>query len=162
MEDVVFTPSFPVALAHEYDFVLAAGLVLVQGGANGALREFDIPAGDFSNSHVVYFRHPDYVQCELLDAGVGDPISVEYGLELRLLDQDGQVLAGGNGATSFGEVFLGDKQDRNDGANTRYTLQVESSGVNTTAARPYRLRCQSGSGHTLGDITRYHAAGTSF
>jgi hypothetical protein len=132
------------------------------GGADGALRECDLPAGDFSNSDVGDFRHPDYVQCELLDAGVGAPVSAEYGLELRLLDQDGQVLAGGNGATGFGEVFLGDKQDRNDGANTRYTLQVESSGVNTTAIRPYRLRCQSGSGHTLGDITRYHAAGTSF
>jgi hypothetical protein len=127
-----------------------------------APRAFSVPAGAFSNTHVVYFRHPDYVQCEVIDPATNERVLPAYGLEMRLSDQDGATVAGGNNATGFAEVYLGDKQDRNDGANTRYTLQVESSGLNALVARPYRLHCQSGSGHTLGDIIRYQSAGVSF
>lgn len=117
-------------------------------------RAFSIPASASSNTHVVYFRHPDYVQCEIIDPATGVRALETYGLELRLVDQYVNVLAGGNNATGFGKVYLGDKTDRNNGTNGRFTIEVESSEVNVTAVRPYRLHCQSGSGHTLGDIIR--------
>lgn len=117
-------------------------------------RAFSIPASAASNTHVVYFRHPDYVQCEIIDPASGLRAADAYGLELRLLDQYLNVLAGGNNITGFGKVYLGDKTDRNNGANARFTIEVESSEVNVAAIRPYRLHCQSGSGHTLGDIIR--------
>ena len=128
-----------------------------------AARQFNIPAGFYSNTHAIYFRHPDYVQCEIIEPVSGVRATNDYGLELRLMDQDGvTVIAGGNDMAGFGEVYLGDKADRNDGANTRYSIQVESNGQNIGGERPYLLHCQSGSGHSLGDIVRYNTPGVSF
>ncbi|MBC7656283.1 MAG: hypothetical protein H7147_03800 [Frankiaceae bacterium] len=126
-------------------------------------RQFNIPAGAFRNTHAIYFRHPDFVQCEIIEPVSGIRATADYGLELRLVDQDGMtVIAGGNNSAGFGEVYLGDKTDRNDGANTRYSIQVESNGQNEFGDRPYRLHCQSGSGHSLGDIVRYNTPGVTF
>lgn len=128
-----------------------------------AARQFNIPAGAFRNTHVIYFRHPDTVQCEIIEPVSGVRAASDYGLELRLMDQEGAtVIAGGNDSTGFGKVYLGDKTDRNDGANTRYSIQVESNGQNDFGDRPYSLRCQSGSGHSLGDIVRYNTPGVTF
>ena len=80
-----------------------------------------------------------------------------YGLDLRMRDQYLNTLAGGAGLQGFGRIYLGDKTERNNGTNARYTVEVGSS-TPTTAARPYRLHCQSGSGHTLGDIIRFNVA----
>jgi len=127
-------------------------------------RAFQLPAGLAGiNIHVMYFRHPDRVQCGLVDPVTSAPLAASYGLELRLLGPDGAtVLAGGDNSTAFGAIYLGDKTDRNFGANTRYTLEVEDNGANTGAARPYGLHCQSGSGHGGGDIIRYNEPGTRF
>lgn len=126
-------------------------------------RQFNIPAGAFRNTHAIYFRHPDFVQCEIIEPVSGIRATADYGLELRLMDQDGMtVIAGGNNSAGFGEVYLGDKADRNDGANTRYSIQVESNGQNEFGDRPYMLHCQSGSGHSLGDIVRYNTPGVTF
>lgn len=122
-------------------------------------RAFTIPAGATgSNTHVVYFRHPDYVQCEIIDPATNVRALPAYGLEMRMVGPDGLVLAGGDLSTGFDSAYLGDKQARNNGSNTRYTIEVETSGVNTAVARPYKLHCVSGSGHTLGDILRYQEA----
>ena len=126
---------------------------LVSADAVG--RNFEIGTGVASNTHVMYFRHPDYVQCELIDPATGNRALSGYGLEMRLLDQDGVVIAGGNDVTGWSDVFLGDKTERNDGANTRYTIEVEDSQTNTGSVRAYKLHCRSGSGHTLGDLIRY-------
>jgi hypothetical protein len=131
-------------------------------GPTGTARDFSIPAGAFANTHVMYFRHPDSVQCELANPITHERLVADDGLELRMLDQDGALVAGGNMALGFGEVYLGDKGDRNDGANTRYLLEVESNGLNLTNERPYALHCQSGSGHSLGDMVRVNTAGTTF
>ena len=129
--------------------------------ADGVGRNFAIGTGVKSNTHVIYFRHPDYVQCELIDpadlTGTTRLLSA-YGLEMRMLDQNGVVIAGGNNVTGWSEVYLGDKTTRNSGANSRYTIEVEDSQVNTASLRAYKLHCQSGSGHTLGDIIRYQEA----
>jgi hypothetical protein len=125
-------------------------------------RTFTIAAGANGNTHVMYFRHPDYVQCELVDPGTNVRALPGLGLEIRMLGPDGLVVAGGNGETGWNDVYLGDKTDRNSGSNTRYRIEVEDSETNTGVARSYKLHCQSGSGHTLGDLIRYQAAGGSF
>ena len=129
--------------------------------SGGVTRPFEIGSGDVNhaNTHVVYFHHPDFVQCEVIDPTTGVRALAAYGLEMRMIGQDGStVIAGGNESYGFGQVYLGDKADRNEGANTRYTIEVESTAVNHTSTRPYYLHCQSGSGHTLGDIVRYKEA----
>jgi hypothetical protein len=121
-------------------------------------RAFQIPGSASSaNTHVMYFRHPDYVQCEITD-GAGTRLPATYGLEMRLVGPDGLTIAGGDGLTGFGKVYLGDKTDRNGGSNTRYRIEVEDGEQNSGALRSYRLHCQSGSGHTMGDIIRYQEA----
>jgi hypothetical protein len=125
-------------------------------------RTFTIAAGANGNTHVMYFRHPDYVQCELIDPATNVRALAGLGLEIRMLGPDGLVVAGGNGLTGWNEIYLGDKTDRNGGSNTRYRIEVEDSEVNTGVARNYKLHCRSGSGHTLGDLVRYQAAGGSF
>ena len=129
--------------------------------ADSVGRAFEIGSGASSNTHVVYFRHPDYAQCELLDSGNTRHVA-GFGLEMRMLDQDGLVVAGGINSQGWSEIYLGDKTDRNGGSNTRYTIEVESNGQNTGAARAYKLHCQSGSGHSLGDIIRYKEATNRF
>jgi hypothetical protein len=130
--------------------------------ADGLGRPFEIGTGAASNTHLMYFRHPDYVQCEIIEPVSNIRAVPGYGLEMRLLDLDGQVIAGGDNQTGFGKIYLGDKTDRNGGSNTRYTIEVEDTGANTGSARPYRLHCQSGSGHTVGDLIRYKEATVRF
>lgn len=127
-----------------------------------AQRNFEIGTGASSNTHVVYFRHPDYVQCELIDPANSNRTLAGYGLEMRMLDQDGVIIAGGANVSGWAQLYLGDKTDRNGGSNTRYAIEVESNGQNTASLRPYKLHCQSGSGHTLGDLIRYKEAVNRF
>jgi hypothetical protein len=120
-------------------------------------RAFSIPAGSWQNSHVFYFRHPDYIQCELLDPETHLRLSVSYGLEMRLTRTGGSVLAGGNDVTGFGRYYLGDKRAT---SNTRYVIQVEgneSLDAPAPGVRPYLIQCRSGSGHTPGDTVRFNA-----
>jgi len=96
------------------------------------------------------------------DSTVDSDMIVPGDLAARQFNIPATVIAGGNDSAGFGEVYLGDKTDRNDGANARYSIQVESNGQNAGGERPYRLHCQSGSGHSLGDIVRYNTPGVSF
>ena len=129
-----------------------------------ARRPFRLNAGQsIYNEHLFYFRHPDYVQCELLDVATGQPLTSEGRLEMRLSDAAGNVLAGGNNITGFGRIYLGEKTDFNQGSNGRYFLRVEDNeGINSGTGVTYRLHCQSGSGETLGDIVVSNAAGDAF
>ena len=127
-------------------------------------RQFDLPGGAFSNTHVIYFRHPDRIQCELVNPATSVRLTADDSMEMRLLDADGNLVAGGDNVIGFGEVYLGDKTDRNNGANGRYTIEVESTGtgLNINTQRAYGIHCQSGSGHTVADMVRYHDAVTRF
>jgi hypothetical protein len=118
-------------------------------------KVFSIPANTMSsNTHVFYFRHPDQVGCEIADPVTHDPVPSDFGLEMRLIGPDGStVLAGGNGIMTFEDLFLGDKTEKNSGANGRYTLEVETD-ASSASARQYALHCHSGSGHSLGDVIR--------
>lgn len=127
-------------------------------GDTTTARAFSIPASASANTHVVYFRHPDYIACEIIDPATNVRALAAYGLEMRLRDQYLTTLAGGAGIQGFSRFYLGDKTDRNNGTNARYTIEVESSTLNTAAVRPYKLHCQSGSGHTLGDMVKFNTA----
>ena len=118
-------------------------------------RAFVIPAGGLSsNTHVFYFRHPDEAGCDIADAVTHETVPASYGLELRLIGPDGStVIAGGDGMVAFHDVYLGDKTERNSGANGRYTLEVEADTV-SASDRPYALHCHSGSGQSLSDMIR--------
>ena len=85
-------------------------------------------------------------------------------MEMRVLDAAGNLVAGGDGVVGFAEVYLGDKTDRNFGANGRYTIEVEGTGtgLRSNMQRAYGIHCQSGSGHTVADMVRYHDAVTRF
>jgi hypothetical protein len=123
-------------------------------------RQFSIPASTVGNTHVVYFRHPDWVACEIIDPATHVRALPAYGLEIRLRDQLLNNLAGGTNVQGFSRIYLGDKTERNNGTNARYTIEVEDSETNSTAVRPYQLHCQSGSGHTLGDEVKVGIPGT--
>ena len=127
-------------------------------GSSGVGRPFTIQAGATGrNTHVMYFRHPDWVSCELVAVATEQRLLPAYGLEMRMLNDKGAVIAGGNGVIGFQSHYLGDKNDVGDGANTRYTIEVESAFA-SAALRDYGLHCESGNGHTRGDMIRYHDA----
>lgn len=134
------------------------GYDIKMSGDTTTARQFSIPASAVGNTHVVYFRHPDFVSCEIIDPATGNRALPAYGLEMRMRDQTLTNIAGGNDAQGFSRIYLGDKTERNNGTNARYTIEVEDTGTNTTAVRPYKLHCQSGSGHTLGDIVKFNSA----
>ena len=125
-------------------------------------RNFTIAAGANVNTHIFYFRHPDYGQCEIVDPNTNVRALPGYGLEIRMIGPDGLIVAGGTDVASFSPTYLGDKTDRNGGSNTRYRVQLEDSGQNSASNRPYKLHCQSGSGHTMGDLILYQVPGDLF
>lgn len=121
-----------------------------------------LTGGARHNTHLIYFHHPDWTQCELINPATGVRALSAYGLEMRLLSSDGTVLNGGNDVQGWGEMYMGDKTDRDNGVNTRYTIEVENSGANLGADIPYYLHCRSGSGHSLGEIVEYNVASQKF
>ena len=140
------------------DHVLRDSFINTDVTTSYAKRPFTLlTGGSRHNTHVMYFRHPDWVQCELINPATGVRALPVYGLEMRMLDKDGAtVLAGGSNSTGWGELYLGDKTDRANGVNTRYIIEVENNAANDGADIPYSLHCRSGSGHSLGDIIEYN------
>jgi hypothetical protein len=121
-------------------------------------RAFAIGPGNSANTHVVYFKHPDTVQCQLLDATTYVPLTAAAGLEMRAADAALTEVLGGDNATSTGTIYLGDKPSHK-GYNNRYLIEVESNETNTGVTRPYAIYCSSGSGNTFGyDIIKYQEA----
>lgn len=146
---------------QRYRDIVASGDLKLPGTA--ALRTFGIPnaitapSGDSSNDHLFQFQHPDVVSCEVRNPATNARALASYGLEMRLLAFRGGVwvpIAGGNDATGFDELFLGDKIENGAGANAFYLLEVEGNGQISSADRPYKLRCRSGSGHGIGHLVR--------
>jgi hypothetical protein len=134
------------------------------GGVTGRAHAIVAASGQ-QNSHVMYFRHPDWVSCELIDPATHARPGANFGLELRLLalDQAGaNVLAGGDNATGWSRIYLGDKREHG-GENTRYLIQVEDNGSpGPVGSVAYGLHCESGSGHTSGDVISFQRAANEF
>jgi hypothetical protein len=138
------------------DNTATSDIPLSASTTTASARAFQIAAGGSHNDHVYYFRHPDHVACTLINPATGLEALDSHGLEMRLMGPNGiEVIAGGSNETGFGDVYLGDKYERNNGANTRYIIAVENNGQNFAAVRSYRIHCTSGSGHTQGEIVRY-------
>ena len=120
-------------------------------------RAFQIGPGNSANTHVVYFRQPDTVQCRLLNPLNGSALSGASGLEMRVYDAAGLREYGGDLQTGTGVVALGDKM--HGGADNRFLIEVESNESNAASSRSYALYCASGSGNTFGyDLVRYQEA----
>jgi hypothetical protein len=121
-------------------------------------RAFEIGTGNSANTHVVYFKHPDVVQCRLIDPVTSAPLTAASGLEMRASDEDQLEAEGGDNQTGTGMIYLGDKPSQG-GFNARYVIEVESNETNTGAVRPYMLYCSSGSGNTYGyELIKYKEA----
>lgn len=115
-----------------------------------------------SNLHVGYFQHPDRVSCRV-DFGSSPHLASFDQVQIRLIDPDGQLAAGGPLATEF-SLDLGEKSTRNSGRNGRWLIEVapyhafiqypDSNGVYTGGVEitPYTLTCASGNGHNQLDI----------
>jgi hypothetical protein len=108
---------------------------------------FSIPPGATRNVHLLYLRQPDFISC-FLAPPLAQAVPA-YGLEMRLSHKDDfggwRVVAGGNDAVAFGDVYLGDRAEHFESA---YLIEVESNGQNQGQDRPYAIRCRSGSGHS--------------
>lgn len=113
--------------------------------------------------HSIYFRHPDVIDCSVINRSTMEEAAQSYGLEMRLLAQvsggDWQAIAGGEAVVGFTGLYLGDKSQCGFGFNTRYMLEVESNGTNEGADRPYWLSCRSGSGSTMAEMVLTGAPG---
>jgi len=117
---------------------------------------------DQTNLHVAYFQHPDRVRCEVRFLNPDIPF-FDLG-QVRLIDPDGSVVAGGPGQTSF-QADLGEKSTRHNGRNGRWLVEVGplrtfkmtcgkglslcSGSASFTA---YTVSCSSGNGHNQLDI----------
>ena len=139
---------------------------LTYSNAGGPI--FSLGTASFQqNTHVFYFRHPDWVSCEIVDPSTYARMSPERGLEMRLLAWDTNKftpLAGGPVITGFDRIYLGDKRQRAEGFNTEYLLQVENylAAPGSQVDIDYALRCWSGSGHTRGDMITYRRDANDF
>jgi hypothetical protein len=111
---------------------------------------FVLAAGDKNNAHVIQFRHPDWVACDVQNPSV--PNLLLGALEIRL-SRGGEIIAGGDNVHGFWPVYLGDKYGVSNG-NTRYLLEVESVNPALAHDTPYLIRCRSGSGHTAPVLVR--------
>jgi hypothetical protein len=111
-----------------------------------------------SNLHVAYFQHPDRVHC---DVTWTSPHSTFDQVQMRLIDPDGQVVAGGPHITFF-RVDLEEKPLRHGGRNGRWLVEVAPDRAykgkcdagelryvcpGEAEMTPYRLACTSGNGH---------------
>lgn len=130
--------------------------------------EFSLNTGGMQqNTHLFYFRNPDWISCELTDPATFSRMLPAKGLEMRLLAWDAHgytPIAGGAGVLGWDRVYLGDKRERGDGSNTAYLLQVENMTYSPGGGGdvPYGLRCWSGSGHTRGDMITYRRSASDF
>jgi len=86
----------------------------------------------------IHLRHPDFVACSVGGSQVAN-------LEMQLKDPSGVVVAGGGSVSSFGETYLGNRDQRNGGISGLWTIEVSSTGSATIPA-PYSISCTAGNG----------------
>jgi hypothetical protein len=152
--------------AHD-DHIARVTLSFANPGPGTSLP-FGIDAGSGQqNTHVISFRHPDWISCELTKPHSVERLPADGGLEMRMLAWDGSgyvPLAGGSGVIGWSRIYLGDKREREDGRNTQYWIQVEEDppGPVIFGSIDYGLRCWSGSGHSRGDMVRFHRIADDF
>lgn len=110
-------------------------------------NNFSITSLSLKNIHVAYMNEPDWVQCQITGANTAN-------LEFQLKNPSGVVVAGGNNATSFPEVYLGQNDTFLGGGGRgvrRWFIEVSPSGGGTPPF-DYGIACQSGNGMTPFDL----------
>jgi hypothetical protein len=121
-------------------------------------REGNSSPNNFTNLHVAYFQHPDRVRCEVIfDANPPVPY-FDLG-QMRLIDPDGNIVAGGPHRTFF-EIDLPEKSKVHNGQNGRWLIEVSPDRTIKTGnvflgfddVRDYTLTCSSGNGHNQLEI----------
>ena len=107
-----------------------------------------------TNLHVAYFQHPDRIECGIRFINHPPNLAVFNLGQMRLIDPDGNVVAGGPGAMEF-SINLRDKSIHNNGRNGRWIIEVgpdaavkeggglKKGGIITT---DYVLTCSTGQG----------------
>jgi len=128
---------------------------------------------NLSNLHLAYFQHPDEVKCEVHYTCPSKLCTFDL-VQMRLIDPDGSVAAGGAHAQSF-VLDLGEKAQRYNGRNGPWLIDVgpdriakegdcpspaaENFGDSHSCLRhggphvsPYELTCSSGNGHGQLDV----------
>lgn len=113
-----------------------------------------------TNLHVAYFQHPDRIRCSVrFDVNPSLDFNSDFG-QMRLLDEAGNVLAGGPDQTTF-QFDLGEKSTQYSGQNRRWLIEVGPARTIKTggglhsgglAGRSYTLSCSSGNGHNQLDL----------
>jgi hypothetical protein len=114
----------------------------------------------YSDLHVAYFQHPDRVACTVRWSPGPHPTSDQ--IQMRLIDPDGVVVAGGPSLSTF-TFDLGEKPSRYKGRNGRWLVEVApdraySSGCGGLCpgglqVTDYSLTCASGNGHNALDVS---------
>ena len=107
---------------------------------DGLGNKLDIPPAS-KQVFAMYLRHPDFVSCRI--NGDGRPNA-----ELRLLNPQGTVVAGGDDINEFSEYFTGEKSTVNGGSNGRWTVEVGSRDGLGELADKFHVQCNSGNGAT--------------
>ena len=105
---------------------------------DGLGNKLDIPPAS-KQVFAMYLRHPDFVSCRI--NGDGRPNA-----ELRLLNPQGTVVAGGDDINEFSEYFTGEKSTVNGGSNGRWTVEVGSRDGLGELADKFHVQCTSGNG----------------
>lgn len=105
-------------------------------------------SGTERNRHIVYFKHPDVVECLLGPSGGTDNSA---NLEMILSDPEGAVVARAAGNVGFTNFYTGNKGEHGDpaagvmGANGKWSLDVQALNANGLG-KQYSIACRAGSG----------------
>jgi hypothetical protein len=113
-----------------------------------------------TNVHVAYFQHPDRVSCRVRYGCSFGGLCTFDQVQIRLIDPDDNVVAGGPRAQSF-TFDMGEKSAHHNGTNGRWLVEVAPDSTYWSGgglyqggldATPYTLTCSSGNGHNQLDI----------
>jgi hypothetical protein len=110
-----------------------------------------------TNLHAAYFQHPDRVTCRVRQTAPSGckGLATFDEIQMRLIDPDDNIVAGGPGQTEF-TFAPEEKSQRHDGRNGRWLVEVapgrgclddQSLHQGGLAVTPYELICSSGNGH---------------
>ena len=97
-----------------------------------------VPAG-MKAAFGLFVRHPDFVSCRTVGSQVDNT-------EIRLIDPQGAIVAGGDDITGTGELFTGEKSTVNNGSSAMWRLEVGSRDGLGLEATKYNVQCASGNG----------------
>lgn len=110
----------------------------VASGTDGLGNALSLTSYGSQDIHGIHLRNPDWVSCSVGGANTAN-------LEMRLKRPDGTVVAGGSDTTSFGEVYIGERDAVVGGVNGLWTIEVGTRGTGTLPLS-YSISCTNGNG----------------